>query len=119
MHQVPEVVDHLVKLWMHPKHESVNHWMSEVYSNLPRVPKMKQVGLPDKNFIMKYTYEGHADLIPDFVDEVTAKYGQSRDVDLNAIDAWVKSYFEWFSKSLTNSGRIEKNSVKDWILQNL
>ncbi len=93
--------------------------MGEVYLSLSRVPLVVDVGVPDKRFIMKYTYEKCAGLISDFVTEAQSRYGYIKDVDLEALDAWVKSYFEWFRDSIDNYGSITRDSVRDWIKRNV
>jgi len=115
MHHAPNVIEHLVKIWVNPDHESVSHWSNEVYAFMPRIPKMVKIGVPDKYFILDNTYTGYVDLIPRFVKDAQKNYGYSQDVDINVLANWIKDYFIWYSDSLDPDGSISRQQIRDWI----
>ena len=119
MHRSDVVIEHLVRIYVNPNHQSVSHWIGEVHSNLPRIPKVKGIGVPSLKFILKYTYDGYRDLIPGFVDESHDKYGYTRDISWEELYTWVRSYFVWFVGALDNEGRANRNAIRDWILGTL
>jgi len=119
MHYAPDVIEHLIKIWLNPNHESVNHWISEVYSFMPRVLRLKGKCIPSEKLVMKYTYKGFADLIPGFADETIQKCGQEKELDLKALNRWVKAYFKWYHYALDENGRASEISITNWINDNL
>lgn len=111
----PEVILHLMKVWLWPNVESQNKWQHEVWSNLNNVDKLKSNNkYPSAEFILNNTWVPNNDTISDRVlvlmedmEELPIRF------KINNLYKALKEYFIWIATQLSESGFVSEKSIRD------
>lgn len=116
------VIEHLMKIYLMPDHESAYHWKKEIASQIYIVDKLKNnKKFPTAKQIYSWTYGKKQDLITDrkwfqiFVEDICEEY--NRDLIespmnfMNEFDDICVSYFQWLSNELSQTGRVSKSAI--------
>lgn len=108
-----ELTDHLIKLYLYPSTEYRNHWKQEIYSFVPRCPKLKNTNkYPDAQFIF--------DCISAYLDTTeTAMYYVMQEYpshtperyDAQELEQLMAEYLTWLADELSANGRVQSQAV--------
>lgn len=109
----PEIVEHLIKIYLYPDDVNTNHWKDEIYSFINRVPKIKfNNKFPSSKFIYEKTYGVWWDTIPNMIKKVVSEYGDYHiNYNIGDILDFCSRYFNWLSRELSSNGLILKKNV--------
>lgn len=113
-----QVIYHLVKIAMCPKHESVTHWISEIYNFVPRVRKISNnKKFPSYNLIMKYTWDRDEDIIVDTImEQVKDNHYLYTNDNPKSVYNFCKEFTEWWASKLSSEGRIKPDELSAKII---
>ena len=102
--KTPIVIDHLIKVFLHPKVQEQNHWKVEISSTLNSVPMLKiNKKRPSTEFIYSNTFDAWKETIKDRIDSITEdmkEYPISYTID--DIYHAIEDYFLWISSKLAS-----------------
>ena len=106
----PMLLEHLIKLYLYPNCEYVNHWKQECYNFLHNVSRLKRSNkLPSAKFILDSTININSELIPYYAKGVMKDYAQSLGkptYDIDKLEQKIFNYYEWLAEMLSKYGRI-------------
>lgn len=115
-HKSEQVMDHLIKIFMFPNHESAEHWKGEIHGFLSRTDKLKHnKKFPSAKFIFQNTWEICGDTVLEAIPAFEYDYGSKTANSYSEIESAVRDYFIWMSKELSNTGRLTKLGIKQEI----
>lgn len=117
-----DLIEHMLKLYMMPEHNSRNHWKQEIYAFANKVDKFKSSKkYPSKNQIFDWTYRKVDDILNDrsrmtlLVMNLCQSYGcdmpENLDEMLSTFDALCYDYFLWLSDKLSKDGIAFRSDV--------
>ena len=116
-----KIIEHLIKLYLMPTHESANHWKREIYSFLNKVDKLKGSNKrPTQSQIYTWTFGNKEDTIDNYfvrgmLDTINYDYNENIKINLNKFRTDIidicKSYFMWLAKELSVKGIITPQQV--------
>lgn len=117
------VITHLLCIYFWPNLEYVSHWISEVYSGIPTVPKMKHNNkYPSSKDIYESTFGGvedtfvyQFDTYKDIVLSKEDKLEEPENLNPNKIHDYLNDYFHWLSNELSKNGKVTKVHIEDKI----
>lgn len=107
------LTDHLIKLYLFPHSEYVNHWRQEVYGFLSRVPKLKGKNqYPESDFIfdcisvyLDQTEESMHYIAEEYKSHVPERFNSTE------LESILESYLMWLSDILSESGRAHSSAI--------
>jgi len=107
------VIGHLVKLCLYPNNGLKNHWRTEVWAILHRVPKYTKTNKPPKaQFIFNSTWGINHDTIDGDIELTIDEYGEPEiSVEFDAIYSRLSDYFSWIANELSDRMIILKKDV--------
>ena len=105
------VIEHLIKVFMYPDSDDLNHWKQEIYAAMSRVPKLKRTKkYPESKNILKYSWNIWKDSIDDMIQVIENDYGSSN-IDSNTIYNKIYKYLNWLADELTNFGYVTSKQI--------
>ena len=104
---------HLVKLALFPDCEAVDHWRSEVYAFLWRVPKVKNNKKYPKVQVIMDGLSVFEDTVDDEIELVKGEYPNLSPVSLNPkeLQKMIRNYHLWLASELHNKGYVKTQQV--------
>ena len=116
-------ITHLLCIYFWPNTQYVGHWISEVYSALPAISKMKGNNkFPKAKDIYHKLFGIREDIFVEqfdiYVDLVANKEPDLQiptNLNANKIHDYLNDYFHWLSNELSKNGKITKVDVEDKI----
>lgn len=118
--------DHLIKIFLFPEASAYNHWVTEVYSFLHDVKKLKGKNKrPSAKFILDHTWGYWEDTILDYIPTFFKDYPRLKAVPeskYQLIYDNIYEYMKWLSEELSRVGRVSRFDVKsklDELKQNM
>ena len=109
------ITHHLIKLYMFPSSQDVNHWRQEIWSSLSKMGKLSSTKkLPDKKLIYS-CISGFMDEIPELVEYVKTEYPDAKveRSDIKELNNKVDSYLTWISNELSIHVAVLPDKVYD------
>lgn len=117
------IIEHLLKLYFMPNHESRNHWCTEIYSFLNRIKKLSGKNKrPTKAQILSWTYNKWSDVLEDkgFIDSEIESIEELYNVTIPKSNIYYKQfntvcydYFNWIATELSDKGYISFPSIRN------
>lgn len=111
---VPELDKHIMKLMLFPDYEGCDHWISEVYSLVNSVKKLKGKNkFPSAKFIKKALsvcndmLDALLEQVKDEESELSTEY-----VPFKSIVSGIEMYQDWLASQLSSRGVVTKSNVK-------
>lgn len=105
------VIEHLIKLFLYPNSNNLNHWKTEIFAAMSRVPKLKRTKkYTESKNILKYSWNIWNDSIADMIDVIQNDYGLSNtppDIIYNNVHI----YLAWISDKLSRFGYVTSNQI--------
>lgn len=104
---------HLIKLYLFPSSQYVNHWRQEVRSFLYVVPRLKNSKkFPSFKLIMS-NISGYADMCDTLMYTIISDYSSldPERMDAAELEALLMQYFEWISRKLSQQGSIPAEEI--------
>lgn len=108
-----QIVIHLMKLCMYPDNLSCSHWISEIWTFLNHVDKLKGKNkFPDKDFILKCIWSDidYNDIVG-WQRGLIKEYGPGQQLDIINVYDKCDDYMHWLSDNLSSSGYVSKSHV--------
>lgn len=111
--KTPELMDTLIKLYLYPDHESVNHWRQEVAAFINSTPRLKSNNkFPKAKDILKNTWYIWEDCLLDHINPIMEDYGDVKyHINKNDLYYSCQKYFEWLANQLAANGLVSKKSI--------
>lgn len=117
-----KVIEHLLKLYLMPKHTAKNHWIGEIANFLNKVNRFTGKNkFPDAKQIYAWTYFKWKDLVTDtsymniWVDNICDEYNIEINKSIEDIcsefDYVCEQYFRWLASKLSVGGVVERQSI--------
>ena len=105
-----QIIQHLLQIYMYPNLDTTEHWATEVYGFINKVPKLKYNNrYPSETFIIDNTWKVWNDTIVDMIKSAIKEYGKpENDIDASVITDLIYKYFQWLAKQLSTEGQIRK-----------
>lgn len=107
------LTEHLIKLYLFPSSEYVNHWRQEVYGFLSRVPRLKSRNkYPESDFIFDCisAYLDQTAELMQFVAEENESLVPER-FDATELESALTNYLNWLAETLSAEGRVHSTAV--------
>lgn len=115
------VIEHLIKLYLYPGHESTIHWRREVANFLNSTDTLKgSHKLPTARFILHNTIDVHLPFIQSYARQVVYEYGGSSywPAELDALSTNIKNYFVWIANRLSKEPQVSYPEIYEWLERN-
>lgn len=110
--------EHLVKCLIYQnKTNTLNHWQHEIYSFLPRVPKLKGSNkYPSEKFLYNCTINIYSDALMDYLNShvvnVQDKYGKVDNINKQGLYDCIIAYYKWLIPILSKNGAVTEPEVR-------
>lgn len=112
-HASGELTEHLIKVYLYPNAQERNHWKTEIYSFLPRCPKLKSTNkFPESEFILE-CISAYLDQLEEMMYFVIDENNEIDPERYNAeeLENMVVQYFSWLAEQLSARGNVHSKSV--------
>lgn len=117
-----EIIEHLLKIYLMPEHESAYHWKKEIASQIYCVGKLKNTKkFPTAKQIYEWTYYKKQDLVTDKRWFAKLVFGICEEYDIELLedsndfmydfDDVCVSYFQWLASELSDVGLLTKPEI--------
>ena len=115
-----QIIEHLIKLYLYPDNQSVNHWRREIPRFLNRVHTLKKTGkYPKPQFIMDYTWGIHSKYFDRYLDSIIKEYGESTyETNISVMRENIIHYFEWLACILSYKGYATYSEIYKYLQEN-
>lgn len=103
------IMEHLIKIWIFPNHDTVDHWKREVVGFLNKVPKTKNSKkYPSKEFILKNSWNVYEDILDNIIISAIDEVEDATPIWFDESDIYkgIFEYFDWLSDELSTKGII-------------
>lgn len=108
------LTEHLIKLYLFPSAEYVDHWKQEIWNFFHGVPKVKSTKKYPSYKLIRYAVGAYEDMIPELTGLVEDSYSRRLAVErdnLSDLENMVSSYFDWISEQLAEQGVVKNSDV--------
>lgn len=108
------LLEHLIKIYLYPNTEYVDHWNHEIWNFFHSVPKLKGSNkLPNYKFIRAAVGQ-YEDMVDKFVDAVQDEYSALTPTrtDHVELEDMISTYFDWISEELSINGVVSPSQVR-------
>lgn len=111
--QAENITEHLIKVFLWPNVQEVNHWKREIYANLYRSPKLKTNNkFPKYEALMYCTWDTTEDVIYEWSQGIIDGMEETPiEFDYSALRSAIHDYYDWLCRNLSSSGLVTPKGV--------
>lgn len=111
--QAENITEHLIKVFLWPNVQEVNHWKKEIYASLYRSPKLKTNNkFPKYEALMYCTWDTTEDVIYEWSQGIMNGMVETPiQFEYPYLRSAIHDYYDWLCRNLSSTGLVTPKGV--------
>ena len=111
--QAENTTEHLIKVFLWPNVQEINHWKREVYASLHRAPKLKTNNkFPKYDALMYCTWDTTEDVIYEWSQGIIDGMTETPiEFEYSSLRSAIHDYYDWLCRNLSSTGLVTPAGV--------